>query len=411
MPHISHADQIVKICREEFGMGDKFVQKITGNASVDRPLQKIREFRNLSEPKVVVTVDMLSTGVDIPALEFIVFMRPVKSRILWVQMLGRGTRLCPDIYKSHFTIFDCFDGTLIKYFKNTTDFEVELPSKNPLTLVEIINNIFQNVDRVYYTRVLVKRLRRIQREMSGEAIIKFAEFIPDGDLGKFAGSLENNIRNNFVETIKILRNNKFQKLLLDYPRAKKTFLVAYENEDVVTSEELERFGDYEKAEDYLEAFSKFVKTNKNKIDSLSIIIDKPKKYRLEVIEDLRNILIKNKFIEKDLRKAHSKIYHKAMVDIISMIKHAAIETEPVLDITERVNNALEKVFKDRKLNIEQKLWIEYIREHLIKTLSLDLEDFRLQPVFEKHGGLRKAELVFKEDLDKIISSINSSLAA
>jgi type I restriction enzyme, R subunit len=54
---------------------------------------------------------MLSTGVDIPALEFIVFLRPIKSRILWEQMVGRGTRKCPDINKSHFTVFDCFDGT------------------------------------------------------------------------------------------------------------------------------------------------------------------------------------------------------------------------------------------------------------------------------------------------------------
>jgi type I restriction enzyme R subunit len=112
----------VKTCREVFGQGDDFVQKITGNPNVDRPLQRIREFRNRPNPKVVVTVDMLSTSVDIPALEFIVFLRPVKSRILWVQMLGRGTRKCPEINKTKFVVFDCFDGTLIQYFKNTTDF-------------------------------------------------------------------------------------------------------------------------------------------------------------------------------------------------------------------------------------------------------------------------------------------------
>lgn len=145
LPHTSHADQVVKICREEFGQGDDFVQKITGSPSVDRPLQKIREFRNRPKPKIVVTVDMLSTGVDIPCLEFIVFLRPVKSRILWVQMLGRGTRLCPEINKGSFTIFDCFDGTLIEYFRNTTDFKVELPEKEPIPLEHVIENIYQNV--------------------------------------------------------------------------------------------------------------------------------------------------------------------------------------------------------------------------------------------------------------------------
>ena len=70
---------------------------------------------------------MLSTGVDIPALEFIVFLRPVKSRILWEQMLGRGTRRCHDINKSKFVVFDCFDGTLIQYFKDVSSFEIEPP--------------------------------------------------------------------------------------------------------------------------------------------------------------------------------------------------------------------------------------------------------------------------------------------
>ena len=96
-----------------------FVAKNHGKPDVDRPLQRIREFRNRPETSIVVTVDMLSTGVDIPDLEFIVFLRPVKSRILFEQMLGRGTRKgekSPD--KSHFVVVDCFDGTLLEYFQS-----------------------------------------------------------------------------------------------------------------------------------------------------------------------------------------------------------------------------------------------------------------------------------------------------
>ena len=132
IPHTSHADRLVDIGRDVFGRGDAFVQKITGSKTVDRPLQRIREFRNLPNPHVVVTVDMLSTGVDIPDLEYIVFLRPVKSRILFEQMLGRGTRKgdkFPD--KSHFTVFDCFDGTLIKYFREATDITAEPVERSP----------------------------------------------------------------------------------------------------------------------------------------------------------------------------------------------------------------------------------------------------------------------------------------
>ncbi len=79
---------------------------------------------------MIVTVDMLTTGVDIPDLEYIVFLRPVKSRILFEQMLGRGTRKgekYPD--KSHFTVFDCFDGTLLEYFRKATAITAEPPER------------------------------------------------------------------------------------------------------------------------------------------------------------------------------------------------------------------------------------------------------------------------------------------
>lgn len=92
LTHVSHSDRLLEIFRDEFGRGDSPVQKITGSPSVDRPLQRIREFRNRPEPGIAVTVDLLSMGVHIPALENIVFLRPIRSRILFEQMMGRATR-------------------------------------------------------------------------------------------------------------------------------------------------------------------------------------------------------------------------------------------------------------------------------------------------------------------------------
>lgn len=405
----SHADQIVSICKEVFNRGDDFVKKITGNPNVDRPLQKIREFRNRPNPKIVVTVDMLSTGVDIPALEFVVFMRPVKSRILWVQMLGRGTRLCPEIGKDHFKIFDCFNGSLIEYFKDATDFIVEPPRGEPLSLEEIINNIYQNVSREYYTKILVKRLKRIEKNMSGEAIEYFSPFIKDGNIGKFADALPEMIRNDFVNTMNLLRDKEFIKRLKDYPRRTKEFWKGYAIKDNVESEEL-ILG--EKPEDYLDSFSKFVKENPDKILALKILLEKPKEWNPKVLNELREKLTERKFTEKDLLKAHKIVNKVSLTELISMIKYAVNKNSPLFSPEERVRKAIVKVTEGKNFTYEQLEWLSLIQEHLVQNLSIDEEDFEYIPAFERKGGLKKAQRLFGTiKLRKLIEEINSNIAA
>ncbi len=412
LPFTSHADQIVQMCREEFAQGDAFVQKITGSPSVDRPLQKIREFRNRPNPKIVVTVDMLSTGVDIPSLEFVVFMRPVKSRILWVQMLGRGTRLCPEINKEKFLIFDCFDGTLIEYFKDTTDFKVEPPQKEPIPIHQVIENIYQNIDREYFIRVLTKRLRRIGRAMSGKALEDFAAFVADGDMKKFADNLPQMIRDAFANTMKLLRNQKFQDLLVNYDRAKRQFLVGYEVADDVSSEVMIRKGSaYQKPEDYLDSFARFVKENPEHIEAIRVLLERPKDWSTSILDDLRKKLVRNDFPEKELQKAYKLVYNKALADIISMVKHAAREEEPVLTSEERVGRAMEKITIGKTFTEEQGQWLSYIRQHLIENLTVEVADFDSAPVFERHGGQAKAKKVFEGQLDSLVKELNYAVAA
>ena len=171
------------MARDIFGRGEAFVAKITGR--VDRPLQRIREFRNRAKPGIVVTVDLLTTGVDIPDLEFLVFLRPVKSRILFEQMLGRGTRLGEkSADKDHFVVFDCFDGTLLAYFPARTGITAEPPEGDGKSLAQIIEEIWQNKDRDYNISASSSGCSASTRRCRGDARDLFARFIPDGDLGQ-----------------------------------------------------------------------------------------------------------------------------------------------------------------------------------------------------------------------------------
>jgi type I restriction enzyme R subunit len=415
LPHTSHADQLVNQAREIFGRGEAFVSKITGR--VDRPLQKIREFRNRPNPKITVTVDLLTTGVDIPDLEFLVFLRPVKSRILFEQMLGRGTRLSPDLVpgKDHFVVFDCFDGTLFEYFRSTTGMTVEPPEGDGKAVEQIVEEIWQNTDRDYNTKRLVKRLQRIDKNMSGDARDLFARFVPDGDVARFAEDLPAKIRGEFADTMAILRNFEFLELLTKYPRAERVFIVATGVTDTVESEWLIKAGvgmEY-KPDDYLKLFEQFIDDHSDEIRAVRILLSKPADWGAGPLKELRDALLHapEHFTETNLEKAFRATHHKALVDIISMVKRAATETSPLLTAEERVNSAVATVSAGRHLTEEQTKWMEYIRQHLVQNLSIEPNDFDIIPVLADRGGWGRANRTFGGHLAELLDELNMELVA
>ncbi|WP_421918857.1 DEAD/DEAH box helicase family protein [Marinifilum sp.] len=408
----SHADQLVTMATKIFGRGHDFVKKITGNKNVDKPLQLIKQFRNRQETKIVVTVDMLSTGVDIPELEFIVFLRPVKSRILWEQMLGRGTRKCDEINKECFYVFDCFGGTLFEYFKNASKMSEEI-KPDTISLQEVIERIFRNEDRSYNLKKLMRRLRRIEKTMSGEAYEQFEPFILNGDIKSFTDQLEDKIQNDFINTMKLLRNKDFQDLLLHYKRPRKRFTTAYNYIDEVHSEELFKVGEsneYLKPQDYLLQFKEHIEDNKDIVEAYKIILERPADWNTNALMELRNNLKRNGYPVEKLRKAHKLIYDKELIDIISMIKHAVYEEEPLLSINERIDKVIQKVFSNIDLTLDQLNWVEYIKEHLKENLTIDEDDFRDLPIFTDRGGWNIFKTTFGEKCETIIKEINKAIA-
>lgn len=79
------------------------IQKLTGNVYDVENLTT--RFKNEKFANIVVTVDLLTTGIDVPQICNFVFLLRVRSRILFDQMLGRATRLCTEIDKQFFKIY------------------------------------------------------------------------------------------------------------------------------------------------------------------------------------------------------------------------------------------------------------------------------------------------------------------
>ncbi|MGO4881796.1 MAG: type I restriction-modification enzyme R subunit C-terminal domain-containing protein [Bryobacteraceae bacterium] len=191
----SHADDIVKIVREEFGKGNEFCQKITyrtGKVCVskqvkredgteetvtewvdagDKPDGILNFFRTTYNPRIVVTVDMIATGTDVRPLEILFFLRDVRSLNYFEQMKGRGVRtlsvdelrgVTPDAQaKERFVIVDAVGVTDHPQIESRP---LERQPQVPLhKLLEAVALGSTDVDLV---SSLASRLARLDRRMS-----------------------------------------------------------------------------------------------------------------------------------------------------------------------------------------------------------------------------------------------------
>ena len=150
---------------DQYGsVDDDAVIKITGSA--DKPLQLIRRYKNERNPNVAVTVDLLTTGVDVPEICNLVFLRRVNSRILFDQMLGRATRLCDEIGKETFRIFDAV--RIYEALQNLTDMQpvVVDPKITFAQLTQELAQVTGDEERALARDQFIAKLQRKKRHLS-----------------------------------------------------------------------------------------------------------------------------------------------------------------------------------------------------------------------------------------------------
>jgi len=215
--------------------------------------------------------------------------------------------------------------------------------------------------------------------------------------------------------MQLLRTPAFQDLLINYPRPRRTFVVAYPTEDTVSSAWLIRGADGKeyKPEDYLTAFTRFVQENPLPIEAVRILLNRPQDWSTDALAELRQKLATTpeRFTLDNLERAHAARYHKNLVDIISMVKHAAKDEEPLFTASERVERAFAKITLGRTFTEEQRKWLNRIRAHLVMSLSIDREDFENVPVLLDAGGWKSADRDFRGTLQSLIDRLNEAMAA
>ena len=145
-----------------------------------------------------------------------------------------------------------------------------------------------------------------------------------------------------------------------------------------------------------------------------VFAGKPQAWSGSALGELREKLSRSRyrFTTDNLQKAHEVTYRKALVDIVSMVKHAADEEQPLYTATERVERAFTKVTAGQTFTADQQKWLDRIKQHMRENLSIDSEDFDLIPVFSDVGGLGVARKAFgAKTLDTLLNDLNEAIAA
>ena len=110
-------------------------------------------------------------------------------------------------------------------------------------------------------------------------------------------------------------------------------------------------------------------------------------------------------------KAHAVAYNKPLVDLISMVKHAADEAAPLLTAEERVAAAVARLTAGKTLTADGERWLGRIREHLVANLTIDRDDFEFVPIFARDGGWPQANRAFDNQLEAFLRALNAAMAA
>jgi type I restriction enzyme R subunit len=257
---------------------------------------------------------------------------------------------------------------------------------------------------------LVKRLQRVDKNITAEGRLQFSPFIPDGDIGAFARSLADQLEADLPGTLRALQDPRFQDLMVNYHRPKPVFIIAPMALDTVVSEEAFRTSDGRllKPDEYLAAFHRFVRDNPEKIEALDILHDRPRDWDTGALDELRKGLARQPegFNLPDLRRA----YHHALADIISMV-HNADRGTPLMSAEERADRALHRLLGDRKLTKPQEKWLGLIRRHLIANLAIAREDFGLIE-FEQAGATwNRVDRDFEGTLADMLMALNEGVAS
>ena len=449
----SHADDIVKVVRQEFARSNEFCRKITYRSDEGAPAQLIRDFRTGYHPRIVVTVDMIATGTDIKPVEIVFFMRNVQSRNFFEQMKGRGVRVIsptefnavtPDApNKDRFVIIDAV-GVTESELSNSYSLERE-PTKTFGQLLDLIAKGSREPDHL---SSLASRLARLSHKISPterESIETVAGGVPlqtlisnlvratDPDAAIEAAREVTGLDDPPPEAIddaeKQLRedaalpfasNPELRQRLEDIHQSHEQTIDTV-SKDVV----LDAGFTNDAAQEAIQSFHQFIEENRDEITALQVLYERPYRQRLR-LDDIRALADAmeappRSWTTERLWQAYQRLDEsrvrgsgqRQLADIVALVRYATGDADELVPFADHVNRrfagwlAMQET-AGRDFTDEQRWWLEAIRDRIAGNVSAEMRDLQNSPL-DQRGGLIAAYDMFGDDLQTIIDELNLEL--
>lgn len=456
----SHADDIVRICREVFDKGNDFCKKITYKTTGESPKSLLQKFRNSYFPRIAVTVDMIATGTDIKPLEIVFFMRSVASKNFFEQMKGRGVRIVSDTEmeqvnpgikrKTRYVIVDAV-GVCERVQTDSRPLE----KKPTVSFEKLLDAAAFGTTEVAALESLANRLIRLEHRLDpameaevvkaaqGRTLSQIAKGIleavdPDAVLADVKAGKTDYIEptKEAVNAVREKRSQAALKPLAANPELRMLLLkiqkAADQTIDIVSKDAVIYAGAAEKSvqtnAQVAGSFREYIETHKAEITALQILYSRPYRQRITepMLKELEGKLRENHagWTEDRLWDAFAKVHPGKVrgrsqagrfADLVALVRFA-LEQQPVLkpfseSVIERYNEWLmDKAQGGVTFKPEQLAWLTMIRDHIAISVTLEESDFDFAP-FSQEGGLGRARQLFGSDLAKLIDELNTVLAA
>ena len=471
----SHADDIIKMVREEFGQGNEFCKKITYKAKDDildehgeivekgeEPKTVLANFRNSYHPRIAVTVDMIATGTDVRPLECLLFMRDVKSRNYFEQMKGRGTRtldkeglqkVSPSApsAKTHYVIVDAIGVT--KSLKTASQ---QLDTKRSVSFSDLGKAVvFGGAFDSDSISSLASRLARLDKQLNDEQQQQMTQITGGVPLSQLVKDLFHAINADEIhqlaceqdgisldetpseqtvsqiqkQRVKIATRPLSMELITTLDEIRK------QNEQKIDHEidEVKHVGWAEDDQTMTQNFADLIAEHKDDITALQIFYNQPyqrQAFSLAMIKELANTIKKAKpqLAFSHIWQAYARLDkvseqpESELTALVSLIRRVVGIDNVITPFAKTVRKNFQKwTFEhnaraEKPLNKEQMEWLTMIREHIITSFAIEENDFELTP-FNQYGGLGQAYDVLSEisanehDFYTLLNEINQQWIA